>query len=151
MKKFRFAKKSRFGIAVSRFNGEITERLLKNCLSALAKAGVPRSRADVVEVPGGYELPWAAQELARSGRYDGVICLGAILRGATSQNEHIARSVIHHLHDISLATRVPVILGVITPDTWAQALARTRGALDRGKEAAHAAVAMAALRRPRRR
>lgn len=139
--------KFRFGIAVSRFNAEITSRLLKNCLAALARAGVPRSRAVVVEVPGGYELPWAAQELARSGRYDAVICLGAVLRGATSQNEHIARSVIQHLHDISMITRVPVILGVITPDTWAQAVARSRGRLDRGKEAAEAALEMAALRR----
>ena len=82
-----------------------------------------------------------------SGRYDAVICLGAVLRGATSQNEHIARSLVQHLHGISLATRVPVILGVITPDTWAQAVARSRGRLDRGKEAAEAALEMAALRR----
>ncbi len=143
--------KFRFGIAVSRFNEEITSRLLKNCLATLAGAGVPRSRVEVAEVPGGYELPWAAQELARSGRYDAVICLGAVLRGATPQNEHIARSLIQHLHDISLATRVPVILGVITPHTWAQALARSRGRLDRGKEAAEAALEMAALRRRLRR
>jgi len=130
----------RIGIVVSRFNSEITGRLLANCLSTLKKAGVPDARIRTLWVPGGYEIPWAAQELALTKRFDAIICLGAVLKGETPQNEHIAASTIHHLHQVSLSTRVPCILGVITPNTWAQAKARTRGELDRGKEAAHAAL-----------
>ena len=139
-------KRPRFGIAVSRFNEDVTSALLSNCVKTLKAKGVRESEISVVRVPGGYELPWAVQELALSRKFTVVIALGAILKGATSQNEHIARSVIQHLHDISLSTRVPCILGVITPDTYAQALARTRGKLDRGAESAHAALEMAALR-----
>ncbi len=137
----------RFGIVVSRFNEEVTSKLLKSCLKTLKSRGVPSSEVRVVEVPGGYEIPWAAQELALTGRFSVIITLGAILRGATPQNEHIARSTISHLHDIALKTRVPCVLGIITPDTWRQAVARTRGSLDRGREAALAALDMAALRR----
>ena len=134
--------KFRFAIAVSRFNEEITpgSQELPGASRRCSPPGPSRGGA------GGYELPGPPRNW-RSGRYDAVICLGAVLRGATSQNEHIARSLVQHLHGISLATRVPVILGVITPDTWAQAVARSRGRLDRGKEAAEAALEMAALRR----
>ncbi|MBI4370832.1 MAG: 6,7-dimethyl-8-ribityllumazine synthase [Elusimicrobia bacterium] len=141
----------KIGIAVSRFNEEITKRLLASCLKTLAAAGWRGPRARVVSVPGGYELPWAVAELARSGRYEAVIALGCVLKGRTRQNEHIARSLVASLHKISLDTRVPVILGVLTPDTWEQAVARTRGALDRGREAALAALEMAALREELRR
>jgi 6,7-dimethyl-8-ribityllumazine synthase len=132
----------RFGIVVSRFNEDITEALLKSCLAALKG-----HETTVVRVPGGYEIPWAAQELALSGRFDALITLGAILKGSTPQNEHIARSTIQHLHEVALKTRVPCVLGVITPNTYAQAKARTKGRLDRGKEAALAALEMAELRR----
>ena len=146
--------RSRIAIVVSRFNEEVTSRLEKSCLKTLNTRGVPAAR--VIRVPGGYELPWAVNELARTKRYDAVIALGCILKGATPQNDHIAASTISHLHDISLATRVPVLLGVITPGTYAQALARTRGAMDRGKEAALAALNILAVkhalgRSPRRR
>jgi 6,7-dimethyl-8-ribityllumazine synthase len=139
--------KKTFGIVVSRFNEDVTSALLKNCLAALKAEGFPASASEVVHVPGGYEIPWAAQELAASGSFEVVITLGCVLRGATPQNEHIARSLVQQLHNITLKTRVPVILGVITPNTYAQAVARTRGALDRGKESALAAVEMLALRR----
>ncbi len=135
------------GIAVSRFNPDVTSRLLKNCLAALKAGGVKETGLRVLRVPGGYELPWAVNELARKKGCEVVIALGCILKGSTPQNDHIARSTVSHLHDITLATRVPVILGVITPDTYAQALARTKGSLDRGKEAAEAALEMLALRR----
>ncbi|MCX5789548.1 MAG: 6,7-dimethyl-8-ribityllumazine synthase [Elusimicrobia bacterium] len=135
----------RFGVVVSRFNTEITEALLASCLRRLkdAKAAEPK----VVHVPGGFEIPWAAHRLAASGRFDAVICLGCILRGQTPQNGHISRSVFQHLHDISIATGVPCVVGVMTPNTWAQAVARTKGKLDRGVEAAEAGLAMAELRR----
>ncbi|MBI4425737.1 MAG: 6,7-dimethyl-8-ribityllumazine synthase [Elusimicrobia bacterium] len=136
----------RFGIVASRFNEEITDALLANCLARLREAGVPPARVRVVRVPGGFEIPWAAQKLAASRRFDAVICLGAVLRGQTPQNDYMSRSLFSHLHAISLSTGTPCILGVITPDTWKQAQARTRGELDRGREAADAALEMAALR-----
>ncbi len=133
-------------IAVSRFNEEVTAQLLKSCQAALAAHGVPGPEAPAFHVPGGYELPWLVQELALSGRYEVVIALGCILKGDTAQNEHIARSTIQQLHAVSLKTRVPVILGVITPNTHAQAVARTKGSLDRGKEAAMTAIDVMKLR-----
>ncbi len=141
----------RVAVVASRFNEEITSRLLASCLRTFRDAGWARARLKVVRVPGGYELPWAVNELARSGRYAAVVALGCVLKGRTRQNEHISRSVVASLHRISIDARVPVILGVLTPDTWRQALARTRGALDRGKEAALAALAMVALREDLRR
>lgn len=137
---------SRIAIAVSRFNEEVTSRLLASCLKTLKAEGWTDGRLKVVHVPGGFELPWTAAELARSGRYQAVITLGCVLKGQTPQNDHIARSLVQSLHRISLETRVPVILGVLTPNTWAQAVARTKGALDRGKEAALAALEMVAVR-----
>ena len=132
-------------IVVSRFNAEVTSRLLASCLRTFKSEGWTRARLKVVHVPGGYEIPWAVAELARTGRYAVVVTLGCVLKGRTPQNDHIARALVQSLHRISLDTRVPVILGVLTPNTWKQAMARTKGALDRGKEAALAALEMAAL------
>lgn len=139
-------KEKKIAIAVSRFNEEITSRLLSHCRKTLRAAGWGDSRVRIVRVPGGYELPWTVQELALSGRYEVVVALGCVLKGQTPQNDHIASSLVRSLHRVALGARVPVILGVLTPNTWAQALARTKGALDRGKEAALAALEMAALR-----
>ena len=139
-------RRRKIAIAVSRFNEEVTAALLKSCLSTLGQEGWRRGQIKVVEVPGGYELPWVVNELARSGRHAVVIALGCVLKGATRQNEHISRSLVRELHRISVDSRVPVILGVITPDNMKQAVARTKGALDRGREAALAALEMAALR-----
>jgi 6,7-dimethyl-8-ribityllumazine synthase len=135
----------RFAIAASRFNEEITDKLVASCEKTLRAHGARVIKT--VRVPGGYEIPWLANELARSGRYDAVICIGCVLKGQTPQNDHISRSVIDELARIAARTRVPCILGVITPNTWAQAVARTRGAMDRGKESALAALEMAALKR----
>ncbi|MBI5630116.1 MAG: 6,7-dimethyl-8-ribityllumazine synthase [Elusimicrobia bacterium] len=139
--------KPRVAVVVSRFNEKVTSRLLGSCLTTLNSHGVAQSRIAVVRVSGGYEIPWAAQELALSGKFDAVIALGCILKGSTPQNEHISRSVIASLHEVSLKTKVPCILGVITPNTEAQALARTKGSLDRGKEAALAALEMIVVRK----
>lgn len=138
--------KNRVAVVVSRFNEEVTSRLLASCLRTFKEEGWKDSQLKVVEVPGGFELPWTVHELARSGRYDAVVALGCVLKGRTPQNDHISRSMVQHLHRASLDARVPVILGVLTPNTWAQAMARTKGALDRGKEAALAALEMVALR-----
>ncbi len=136
----------RVAIAVSRFNEKITSALLAGCLKTFKAEGWKDSQLKVVQVPGGYELPWTVSELARSGRYDAVVALGCVLKGRTRQNEYISASLVRSLHEISVASRVPVILGVLTPDTWAQALARTKGGLDRGREAALAALEMVALK-----
>lgn len=133
-------------IAVSRFNEEVTSRLLASCLRTFKDEGWTDAQLKVVHVPGGYELPWAVNELARAGGYDAVVTLGCVLKGQTPQNEHISRSLIRELHRISVDTRTPVILGVVTPNTWKQAVARTKGTLDRGKEAALAALEMVALK-----
>ena len=137
----------RVAIVVSRFNEDVTAALRDHCVAELKSGGVSAKDLRVVEVPGGYELPWTVNEVARSKKYAVVVALGCILKGSTPQNDHIARSTVQKLHEISLATRVPVILGVITPSTYAQAVARTKGALDRGKEAAHAALAMLKVRK----
>ncbi len=136
----------RVAVAVSRFNEEVTSRLLASCLKTFKDEGWKDNQLRVVHVPGGYELPWTVNELARTGRYDAVVALGCVLKGETPQNDHISASVVRALTDISIATRVPVILGVLTPNTEAQAMARTKGGLDRGKEAALAALEMVALR-----
>jgi 6,7-dimethyl-8-ribityllumazine synthase len=138
-------------IAVSRFNEEVTSRLLASCLKTFYAEGWTDAQLKVVHVPGGYELPWAVNELARSARFEAVVALGCVLKGETRQNEHISRSLVQQLHRISVDARVPVILGVLTPDTEAQGLARTEGALDRGREAALAALEMVALREDFRR
>jgi 6,7-dimethyl-8-ribityllumazine synthase len=138
-------------VVASRFNEEVTARLLASCLKTLADGGWTQTRLEVVRVPGGYELPWTVNELARGGRYAAIVALGCVLKGRTRQNDHIARSLVASLHRISIDARVPVILGVLTPDTWAQALARTKGRLDRGREAALAALEMVALREELRR
>lgn len=135
------------GIVVSRFNEAVTYRLLLNCVETLKGKGLTASMMRVVHVPGGYELPWAVQELALTKRFDALIALGCILKGETPQNDHIAAATIANLQRISLTTRIPVILGVITPNTEEQAEARTKGEMDRGKEAALAALDVLRLRR----
>ena len=135
----------KIAVVVSRFNEEVTSRLLASCLKTFKSEGWTESRLKVVHVPGGYEIAWAVAELARTGKYAAVVTLGCVLKGQTPQNDHIASSLVASLHRISLDTRVPVILGVLTPNTWKQAMARTKGSLDRGQEAALAALEMVAL------
>ncbi|MDD5303471.1 MAG: 6,7-dimethyl-8-ribityllumazine synthase [Elusimicrobia bacterium] len=136
----------RVAIVKSRFNEEVTSRLLASCLKTFKSEGWTDSQLKVVEVPGGWEIPWAVQELAKTNLYQAVVTLGCVLKGQTPQNDHLARSLVASLHRISLDTRIPVILGVITPNTEGQAMARTKGKMDRGQEAALAALEMIALK-----
>ncbi|MBI3505196.1 MAG: 6,7-dimethyl-8-ribityllumazine synthase [Proteobacteria bacterium] len=136
----------RIAVVAARFNENVTSRLLESCLEAI-KEGAPKSKPVVVRVPGSYDIPWAAQELALTKRYDAVVTLGAIIKGETAHNDHIATALFKSLHEISLSTRVPVVMGVITPNDEAQAVARTRGHLNRGREAGEAAVALANLKK----
>lgn len=136
----------RFAIAVSRFNSDITEGLLEGALTVLGEAGISRETITVVRVPGAFELPLSALRLARSGRYDAVICLGCLIKGETMHFEYLAAAVSHGVMDASLATGVPIAFGVLTTLDEDQARARSAPGLEnKGREAALAALEMARL------
>jgi 6,7-dimethyl-8-ribityllumazine synthase len=135
-------------IAVSRFNTLITERLLAGACEGLSAQGVPASRVTVAWVPGSFELPYAAQRFAETGRYDAVVCLGCVIKGETDHNEYINHATATGLQEVGARTGVPAIFGVVTVNSLEQALARAgEGSTNKGYEAALAAVTMANLRR----
>jgi 6,7-dimethyl-8-ribityllumazine synthase len=137
----------RIGIVASRFNEGIVESLLGGCLGTLEVAGLKEERRILIRVPGAWELPWAAQALVRRYRPDAVIALGAVIRGETDHYRHLARAVTDGLMTVGLDENVPVILGLLTTDTWEQALERSGGkAGHKGIESAEAALVMMALR-----
>jgi 6,7-dimethyl-8-ribityllumazine synthase len=132
------------GIAVSRFNGDITSQLLEGALSALEDAGVARHAIDVMPVPGAFELPLAAMALAKTRRYACVVALGCVIRGETPHFDYVAAEAASGLQLAGLETGVPVSLGVLTCDTREQAQARAGGARgNKGAEAARSALEMA--------
>ena len=135
----------RFAIAVGRFYEELADRLVAGAQAAFAEAGA--GAADVFDVPGAYELPFAAQEIAQTGRYGGVACLGAVIRGETSHYDHVCEESARGIMDVMLRTGVPCSFGVLTVDTMEQALARSGG--DKRDSGAHAAEAILALVRLR--
>jgi 6,7-dimethyl-8-ribityllumazine synthase len=129
------------GVVVSRFNGEISNRLLESALEALAAAGVADERITVMPVPGAFELPIGAMALAKTRRYSCVIALGCVVRGETAHFEYVAGEAASGLQLAGLETGVPVAFGVLTVDTAEQAEARA----DKGADAARAALEMADL------
>jgi 6,7-dimethyl-8-ribityllumazine synthase len=129
------------GIVLSRFNGEISNRLLESALEALAAAGVAEERITVMPVPGAFELPIGAMALAKTRRYSCVIALGCVVRGETAHFEYVAGEAASGLQLAGLETGVPVAFGVLTVETAEQAEAR----VDRGADAARAALEMADL------
>jgi 6,7-dimethyl-8-ribityllumazine synthase len=136
----------RFGIVVSRFNSFITERLLRGVLDALERAGAGAKQMDVVRVPGSFEIPLAAKQLAGSGKYDAVIAIGCILRGETSHFEYISSEVARGVQLAQMDTGVPVIFCVLTCDTLEQAIDRAGlKSGNKGFEAGIAALEMATL------
>ncbi len=136
----------RFGVVVSRFNESITDRLLSAAVEALYAGGVARRDVTVVRVPGAFELPLAAALLARRGRFDAIVCLGAIIRGETPHFDYIAQATALGIMDTGLAEGYPVAFGVLTTDTVEQAEARAgANGLNRGAEAAATAIEMATL------
>ncbi len=136
----------RVGIAAARFNAGLVDALLERVVRRLRAAGVPDRALTIVRVPGSHEVPWAVQELARGNRRHVVIGLGVLIGGDTSHHEMVGRSVSQAFQQIAIATRTPVINGVIVADNRAQAEARCRGKIDRGAEFAAAALEMAALK-----
>ena len=134
-----------FAIAVARFYEDLAERLVAGAQAAFAEAGA--GEADVFDVPGAFELPMAAKLAAESGRYDGVACLGAVIRGETDHYDWVCAEAARGIQDVQLRTGVPCAFGVLTVDTMEQALARSGGdKRDSGRHAAEAVVALARLR-----
>lgn len=121
------AKGFKFGIAVSRFNEVITKKLLNGALECLRKHGTDEKNIDVYYCPGSFELPQLAQHLVGSKKYDGVICLGCVIRGETPHFEYIAREAARGIEQVAIASKVPVSFGVLTTDTQQQALDRAGG------------------------
>lgn len=139
---------SRFAIVCAKWNHAITDRLLAAAIATLTKAGVGDERIKIARVPGTFELPVVASRLAKSGRYDAVICLGAVIRGDTDHDRYINSSVAQALQAIGCETGVPALFGVLTCNTVEQAEERAGGRHgNKGKEAAAAAIEMARLLR----
>lgn len=138
----------RFGIIVSRFNSFIGERLLEGALDALVRHGADAAEIDVVRVPGAFEIPLTAKKLAQVGSYDAVICLGAVIRGATPHFDYVAAEVAKGVAHVSLETGVPVAFGVLTTDSIEQAVERAgTKAGNKGFDAAMTAIETARLYR----
>lgn len=140
------AKGKKFAIAISRFNEFISSKLLEGCIDTLTRHGVQENAIDVVWVPGAFEIPMIAQKCAKSKKYDAVICLGTVIRGATPHFEFVASEAAKGVAKISLDTSVPCIFGIITADNIEQAIERA-GTKDgnKGRDAALSAIEMANL------
>ena len=135
----------RYAIVVGRFYEDLAERLVASATRVFQLEGA--EAVDVFDVPGAYELPFAAQEIAQTGRYGGVACLGAVIRGETSHYDHVCTEAAHGIARVSLDTGVPCAFGVLTVDNMDQALARTGGGKrHQGADAARAVVQMARMR-----
>ena len=138
----------RFGIVVARFKSVVTERLLRGALRGLEECGAPEAAIDVVHVPGAFEVPLFAASLAGSGKFDALICLGAIVRGETQHHDYLARSVFDALQHLQLTHHLPITLGVLTTENVEQALQRAgEDPGNKGYEAAMTAVETANLLR----
>jgi len=136
----------RFGIVVSRFNDFITEKLLQGAIDALVRAGASDGDIGIVRVPGAFEIPLLAKKMAMAGKFDAIVCLGAVIRGATSHYDYVVAEVSKGIATASMESGVPIIFGVITTDTIEQAIERAgTKAGNKGWSAAMAAVEMANL------
>jgi 6,7-dimethyl-8-ribityllumazine synthase len=134
-----------FAIAVGRFYAELADRLIAGAQAAFAEAGA--GEADVFDVPGAFELPMAAKLCAETGRYDGVACLGAVIRGETDHYDYVCAEAARGIQEVQLRSGVPCAFGVLTVDTMEQALARSGGGTrDTGRHAAEAVLALARIR-----
>jgi len=137
------AKGIKFGIIVSRFNEFMGQRLLEGALDALIRHGAEEENIEVIRVPGAFEIPLAAKAMAKSGRYDGIIALGVVIRGATPHFEYVAAEVSKGIAQVQLETGTPIGFGIITADTIEQAIERAGSkAGNKGWQAALAVVEM---------
>lgn len=136
----------RFGIIVSRFNDFISSRLAEGAMDALVRHGADREQVSLVKVPGAFEIPVTAKKMAASGRYDAIVCLGAVIRGATPHFEYVAAEVSKGIASVSLDTGIPVTFGVLTTDNLEQAIERAGSKSgNKGWEAAVSAIEMVNL------
>jgi len=140
------AKGKKFAVVVSRFNDFITDRLLGGAVDALVRSGAADEDIEVAKVPGAFEIPLMAKKMAESGRYNAVICLGAVIRGATPHFDYVSAEVSKGVAMVGLESGVPVIFGIVTTDTIEQAIERagTKSG-NKGWSAAMSAVEMANL------
>jgi len=140
------AGEARFALVASRFNGFVVESLVAGAIDALRRHGVDAARITLVRVPGAWELPLAVQRVAASGRYEAVVALGAVIRGATPHFEHVAGECTKGIAAVQMQTGVPVAFGVLTVDTIEQAIERAgTKAGNKGAEAALSALEMVDL------
>ncbi|MEJ8554719.1 6,7-dimethyl-8-ribityllumazine synthase [Tepidibacter sp. Z1-5] len=140
------AKEQKFGIIVGRFNEFIGGKLLSGALDGLKRHGVDEENIEIAWVPGAFEIPLVAKKMAKSKKYDGVICLGAVIRGATPHFDYVSSEVTKGIASVSLDTEIPVVFGVLTTDNIEQAIERAgTKAGNKGYEAAVTAIEMANL------
>jgi 6,7-dimethyl-8-ribityllumazine synthase len=136
----------KFGIVLSRFNNFIGERLLEGAMDALRRSGAEEGDCSVVRVPGAFEIPLAAKKMVKSGRYDAIICLGSVIRGATPHFAYIATEVTKGIASLTLENEIPISLGVLITDTIEQAIERAGTKVgNKGFDAAMTAIEMANL------
>ena len=134
----------RFAIVAARFNERITQRLVSGAREAFQSAGIGADAVELHWVPGSFELPQAANHLAKTGRFAGIVCVGVVIRGQTPHFEHVAREAAAGIRQVALATGIPITFGLITALNEEQAWARAGGDVgNRGEEAAEAALHMA--------
>jgi 6,7-dimethyl-8-ribityllumazine synthase len=137
-----------FALVVARFNDFVTDRLQAGALEALAAAKVPDEAITLIRVPGSFEIPFAAQHAAESGRFSAIVCLGCLIRGETAHFEYIASAMSHGIARAAAETGTPMTFGVLTTNSAEEAIARAgAGVSNKGWEAAMAAVEMATLTR----
>ena len=140
------AQEMKVGIIVARFNEFITSKLLGGALDGLTRHDVPEENVDVAWVPGAFEIPLIASKMAKSGKYDAVICLGAVIRGATSHYDYVCNEVSKGVAQVSLQSDIPVMFGVLTTDNIEQAIERAGSkAGNKGYECATGAIEMVNL------
>jgi 6,7-dimethyl-8-ribityllumazine synthase len=140
------AKGLKFGIVLSRFNNFISERLLEGALDALRRSGAEEADCLVARVPGAFEIPLAAKKMAKSKRYDAVICLGCVIRGATPHFEYIATEVTKGIASLTLESEIPISFGILITDSIEQAIERAGTKVgNKGFDAAMSAIEMANL------
>ncbi|MBW2181484.1 MAG: 6,7-dimethyl-8-ribityllumazine synthase [Deltaproteobacteria bacterium] len=140
------AEGKKFALIVSRFNDFITEKLTSGAVDALIRSGARDEDIDIIKVPGAFEIPLIAKKAAKTGRYHAVICIGAVIRGATPHFEYVSSEVSKGIAMVSLESEVPVIFGIVTTDTIEQAIERAgTKAGNKGWDAAMSAIEMANL------
>jgi 6,7-dimethyl-8-ribityllumazine synthase len=135
----------RFAVVASEFNENVVKGLVDGATSTLLRRGVKDEDITVAWVPGAFEIPAAARKLAKTGRFDAVVCVGAVIQGDTTHHVYVAENAVRGIADVSRDTGVPCTLGVVTAGTLKLALERAVGAVNRGAEAAEAALEMASL------